>query len=291
MSSSTYFRILAALLIATALTACVLFLVSIGGLTEATYPNAGGNTVSPVLKDTIPPVVKWAPTPKLRKGETLPGHTSAHAGMVPVTMVWSATDDSGKNDSINYELQESVNGSAYTDAFWGVYPKTSWRDYLQAGKTFRYRIRAQDLTGNWSHWKEGPEFKVSLLQNSEGSVMYEGDWSTENSVHNSGGTLKYTTVQDSSAKLTIPPSLSVGWASTKSTELGGAEVWLDGRRVATRDLYHSRTLSGRLVYTNNVLDRAVPHTLEVRLPSPRIKNVVSKGWRVDVDAFVILSKP
>jgi hypothetical protein len=289
MSSSNYFRISAALLVAAALTACLLFLVSIGGLTEATYPNARGNTASSVLKDTTPPVVKWAPTPKLRRGETLPGHNLAYPARVPVTIVWSATDDSGKNDSIHYEVQKSVDSSAYTDAFWGVYTRTAWRDDLQAGKTFRYRIRAQDLAGNWSGWKEGPEFKVNILQESDGTVAYEGDWNTETSVHDSGGGLKYASAQGASAKLIIPPSLSFAWASTRSRDRGWAEVWLDGSRVASRNLYHTKMLSGRLVYTNNVLDRSVPHTVEVRLPE--VRNVVSKGWRGDVDAFVVLSKP
>jgi hypothetical protein len=170
MTFPNYFRISAALLVAAVLTACLLFLVSIGGLTEATYPNPRGNTASTVLQDTTPPLVKWAPTPKLRKGETLPSHTFASPARVPVTIVWSATDDSGTNDAIHYEVQKSVDGSAYTDVFWGVYTKTAWRDDLQAGKTFRYRIRAQDLAGNWSSWKEGPEFKVNVLQESDGAV-------------------------------------------------------------------------------------------------------------------------
>src|SRR5215207_185643 len=108
MSSTNYFRISAALLVAAVLTACLLFLVSIGGLTEATYPNARGNTASTVLQDTTPPVVKWAPTPKLRMGETLPSHNFAHPARVPVTIVWSATDDRGTYDSIHYEVQKSV---------------------------------------------------------------------------------------------------------------------------------------------------------------------------------------
>jgi hypothetical protein len=52
LSFLNYFRISAALLVAAVLTACLLFLVSIGGLTETTYPNARGNTVSTVLEDT-----------------------------------------------------------------------------------------------------------------------------------------------------------------------------------------------------------------------------------------------
>lgn len=289
MSSSNHFRISAALLVAAALTACLLFLVSIGGLTEATSPNARANTASTVLRDATPPVVTWAPTPKLRRGETLPNHNFAYPARVPVTIVWSATDDSGKNDSIHYELQQSVDGSAYTDAFWGVYTKSAWRDYLQAGKTFRYRIRAQDLAGNWSDWKEGPEFKVNLLQESDGTVAYEGDWDTKNSVHDSGGSVKYASARGTSAKLILPPSISVAWAATRSRDRGWAEVWLDGSRVAARDLYYTRTLSGRLVYTNNALDRTVPHVVEVRLPG--VRDVVSRGWRADVDAFVVLSKP
>lgn len=287
MSTSNYFRMSAALLVAAVVSVCLLFLVSIDGWTAATY--ARSNVASTVLRDTTPPVVKWAPTPKLRRGETLPRHNPAYPSRVPVTIVWSATDDRGKNDSMHYEVQESVDGAAYTDAFWGVYAKTAWQDELEAGKTFRYRVRAQDLAGNWSAWKEGPEFKVNVLQESDGAVAYEGDWNTETSVHDSGGSLKYARTPGAAAKLIIPPAISVAWASTRSRDRGLAEVWLDGSRVAARDLYHTDTLSGRLVYTNNVLDRNVPHIMEVRLPG--VKNVISRGWRADVDAFVVLSKP
>jgi hypothetical protein len=77
------------------------------------YSNARGNTASTVLRDSTPPVVPGAPTPQLRRGEALPDHFFAHAPRLPVTIVWSATDDSVKKNSIHYELQGSVDGSAY----------------------------------------------------------------------------------------------------------------------------------------------------------------------------------
>lgn len=101
--------------------------------------------------------------------------------------------------------------------------------------------------------------------------------------------MKYASEPGTSARLILPPSLSVAWAATRSRDRGWAEVWLDGSRVAARDLYYTRTLSGRLAYTNNTLDRTVPQVVEVRLPG--VRTVASRGWRADVDAFVVLSKP
>ena len=67
---------------------------------------------------------------------------------------------------------------------------------------------------------------------------------------------------------------------------GKADVYLDGTRVATVDLYSASGQTRKVVFSRAGLDPSVSHTLEVRALGT--KNAASKGKRVDVDAFVIL---
>ncbi len=79
---------------------------------------------------------------------------------------------------------------------------------------------------------------------------------------------------------------SVSWVSSRNTNRGKAEVWLDGARVAMVDLYASSFLPRRTVFARNGLSTSMPHTLEVRVLGTG--NAGSTGTRVDADAFAIL---
>ncbi len=59
------------------------------------------------------------------------------------------------------------------------------------------------------------------------------------------------------------------------------EVWLDGSKLVTIDLYSSTALARRIVFTRAV-SPSVTHALEVRVQG------TSGRPRVDVDAFVVL---
>jgi hypothetical protein len=78
---------------------------------------------------------------------------------------------------------------------------------------------------------------------------------------------------------------SVGWATTRSPGHGRAEIWLDGAKVRTLDLYAPTTRARQLVFAWNDLPNT-QHTLEIRILGT--KNSVATGTRVDVDVFVVL---
>ena len=68
-----------------------------------------------------------------------------------------------------------------------------------------------------------------------------------------------------------------------------AEVWLDGVKVKTVDLYSSTAQWRKAVFAGNQLSTSQPHTIEIRALGA--KNASSSGTRVDVDAFGVLSSP
>jgi hypothetical protein len=78
---------------------------------------------------------------------------------------------------------------------------------------------------------------------------------------------------------------SVTWASPIGTHKGKAEVWIDGVKVATVDLYASTSQVRKVIFTRS-WSTVGSHTLEVRATGT--KNASSGGKRVDVDAFVVL---
>ena len=66
---------------------------------------------------------------------------------------------------------------------------------------------------------------------------------------------------------------------------GKAEVWIDGAKAATVDLYSPANQARKMVFTKSWAS-SKGHTLEVRVLGT--KNAASSGKRIDVDAFVAL---
>jgi hypothetical protein len=77
----------------------------------------------------------------------------------------------------------------------------------------------------------------------------------------------------------------VAWVASTGANRGKAEVWIDGSKVATVDLYAATAQPRKMVFTKS-WSTSASHTLEVRVLGT--KNTSSSGKRVDVDAFVVL---
>jgi hypothetical protein len=76
---------------------------------------------------------------------------------------------------------------------------------------------------------------------------------------------------------------SVAFVSTRGPGRGIAEVWLNGSKVATVDLYAASIQKARVVWAAGVASGT--HQLEVRVTGTR--NASATGVRVDVDAFLV----
>ena len=260
--------------------------VAAGGLTqggfnptnvhEAFFLNAP-TTCNPPAGDTLPPLVK-RPTHSL---VTSPGLGTVE---VPVKVNWSATD-SGSGVA-RYDVQRSVDGGTFIDVALSSATQTSVTPMLEPGRSYRYQVRAQDGAGNWTGWKPGPSFTVDVVQESNSAIGYVGAWSTQSLASAYGGGLQYASARGDSASLTFSGGTSVAWVSSKGKDRGVAEVWLDGVKVKTADLFASTAQWRRVTYAKNQVSASQPHTIEVRTLGT--KNASSSGTRVDADAFVIL---
>ena len=223
--------------------------------------------------DATPPRVK---PPE----QTFVANSTLGTSGVTAKLSWSATDPEGEISG--YQLQRSINGGAYQDVALPSATATSIQPSLDFDSNYRFRVRATDDNGNTSFWKYGPRFVVEDRQENESGVSYPtGTWKTQELRGAHGGLVKYATTKGATARFTFT-GRSVAWVAPKSSTRGKANVYLDGVKVTTVDLYSSSTLSRQVVFSKDGLDPAVNHTLEV------VAMGTSGRQRVDVDAFVAL---
>ena len=226
--------------------------------------------------DTTAPAVQ-PPAHSFMENSTLGTST------VPVKLTWSATDDSGV---AGYQLQQSTNGGAYKNVSLPSATATTIMPSLTPGNTYQFQVRAQDQVGNWSSWRPGPRFQVDAYQESDAAVSYVDLWTTQTLKSAYGGALKYSQGIGTEKATFVFTGSEVAWVAPTNIDRGQADVYLDGTKVVTVDLYSASGKSRTVVFAKAGLDPSVPHTLEVRVLGT--KNPASKAKRVDVDAFIVL---
>ncbi len=201
---------------------------------------------------------------------------------VPIRLGWSATDGVDGGGVGRYELQQSTNGGAYANVSLPTSTATDITRSLAPNSTYRFRVRAQDKAGNLGGWAEGPVFKVAPHQENATTVGYAGGTWTRAALSGAyGGYVKHDKTPGAKAKLSFT-GRNVAWVAPKSAVRGQAEVWVDGVKETTVDLYSSTTLARRVVFSKSWAFSG-SHTVEVRVLG------TAGRPRVDVDAFVVLS--
>ena len=198
-------------------------------------------------------------------------------GRVPVRVPWSGSD--AGSGIARYELQGSTNGGAWTTLSSSITtPSASLR--LATETTYRHRVRAVDKAGNTSAWATGPTFRVSRFGEANAKVTYSGSWSTQTSSSYWFGGAKRATATGARATLTMS-GRTVAWVATTGPTRGKAEVWVDGARAATVDLYAATTAYQQVVWTKAWTTNA-SHSVQIRVLG------TSGRPAVDVDGFVVL---
>jgi hypothetical protein len=214
--------------------------------------------------------------------QSFPSNMTLETSRVPAKLAWSATD--ATSGVSRYELQQSNNGGTYANISLPTFTTTTNTRFLSPGNSYQFRVRAQDAAGNWSDWTQGPQFLVNAYQESSGAISYAGSWTQEASSTAYGGGLNYEQAKGAKATFTFT-GRDVAWVVTKGPDRGKAEVWIDGVKVKSVDLYSSVEDSRKTVFSQHWADSGA-HTVEVRVLGT--KNASSTGTRVDVDAFITL---
>lgn len=251
-------------------------------LAAGAVADAAGNTSPPdavaaptVTIDTTAPVGGGAPNVTVVAG-------AAVSTRVPVAVSWPAAADA-LTGPVAYVLQTSANGGLT----WTGRPladATAIATTLSlAPGTYRIRVRATDRAGNAGPWFARTDV-VGLAQENAPSVRYAGSFSRVKVAGSSGGYVKYTAAKGRSASYTATGRV-FALVSTLAKARGKATVWLDGKRVATIDLYAASTSAGRIVWSK-AFAAAGKHTVKIVVTGT--KRAAATSTRVDVDAFVVL---
>ena len=222
-----------------------------------------------------------APTVQPPK-ESFIANTQLSSSGIRAEIKWSATDDD--SGVASYELQQSTNGGAYQDVPLSTATATSTKLSLSPGSTYQFRLRTTDGAGNQSEWTPGAPFTVEDYQQSSPAVEYVGGWTEQLLSTASGGSLAFAEgVGGERATFSFTGS-EVAWIAPKGPDRGKPEVWVDGIKVTTVDLYKSSENPQMAVFTRSVSPGS--HTVQVRVLGT--KSSSSTGSRVDVDAFYVL---
>ena len=201
---------------------------------------------------------------------------------VPALISWTANDSDGIS---THELEQSTNGGAFetvktlqtgeTSKFVGI--------SLTPGRTYQFRVRVTDGLGATSEWMTGASFMLTGYQESDAAIVTTGNWAAATTADAFGGNVAHASDKGSVARLTFTGS-SVAWVSTVGPDTGKAEVWLDGVKMKTVDLYRPEVNARRVVFNATNLTVG-SHTIEIRVLGA--KNASSSARRIDLDGFVV----
>lgn len=122
-----------------------------------------------------------------------------------------------------------------------------------------------------------------LYQEDNANLKYTGTWQSKSSKSYLGGTLKNTATKDSAVEFKFKGT-AFEWFGLKASSRGIADVYVDGKKMPSVDLYRSEILYNKVLYRSPELANT-EHT--VKIVCSGNKNAASKGIGIDIDQIVI----
>jgi len=247
-------------------------------------PGAGSKTVrvrwrdkagnwSPIKSDKIT-LDTTAPTVTVPDRRLISG-TSIDAGRIAFRTSWAGSDATSGIKS--YQLQQQTDGGAWTNVGIALTATAVDRSLLTQ-HTYRFRVRATDKAGNIGAWKTGPVLTLGRVGETSTRITYTGSWSTASSSSYWGGGVKFSSAVGARASVTVT-GRSIAWVALRGPTRGRAEVFVNGTKVSTIDLYSPAWQGQQVVWTGAWA------TSQARTVAIRVVGTTGRP-RVDIDAFV-----
>jgi hypothetical protein len=217
-------------------------------------------------------VLKAPTTPSSR----FPSSSTLGTSTVPLAFRWAAPTATVID---HFDVSLSTDGHAYRVL--GSTSSTSFTSSVSPGHTYRFRVRARDGSGNGSAWIYSSSSRVLASSETSSAILYAGAWHGVRSATYFGKADEYSTSAGSTARFRFTGK-AVAWVSSFGPTRGSVRVYLDGRFVATVNLYAPTTQFRRIAWTA-VFASSGSHVLTLRI-------VGTHGHpRGDVDAFLVTS--
>ena len=229
--------------------------------------------------DTAPPAVT-APTAGFLTGTAI----GSGATPLPLRVAFSASDPSGLASTA---LQHRIGAGAFTGVALASGTATSATVPVgtSAKTVHQFQARATDGAGNASPFAVGPAFRVEVVQDGASAIRAKGTWAAKNTRSAFGGSVRQASKADASQSWTVTAS-DLAIVSARGKDRGKVRVMLDGKAVASLDLYAKATMAKQVIYTVS-FPSAGKHT--IALVALGKKNPKATGTRVDLDAFLALT--
>jgi hypothetical protein len=211
-------------------------------------------------------------------------NTRLETAAVPVTIFyWLGSDALSGLD--RYWVQQSLNGAPFGTIKLSSPLATAVVRQLTAGTTYQFQARVVDVAGNTSTPAlQTPPFRALLFSEVDAGIAYSAGWVRKGHSYAHGGAVTYATTAGASATFSFSGT-SVAWISTRDTNRGQAEVFVDGVSQGIVDLYAATLQGRRIVFSKNDLAPGA-HTLQIVVLGTHHPS--SGGTRVDLDVLAML---
>jgi len=238
----------------------------------AKWKDAAGNwsavKTDTIVLDTVAPTVT-----EPRRGFA-PG-TPISSGRISLWVPWSGTD--ATSGIARYELAQSNDGGAWTTISTTLTSPAASR-MLETERTYAFRARAVDNAGNVGAWATGATFRISRYSEYNQAISYSGPWSTVSNPAYLGGGVKTSSTAGATASLTFT-GRSIAWVARTGPDRGQADIYVNGAKVATVDLYSVSPGAQRVVWVGSWT------TATSRKVTIRVAGTTGRP-RIDLDALV-----
>jgi sugar lactone lactonase YvrE len=134
-----------------------------------------------------------------------------------------------------------------------------------------HRVRRVNLPG------------AGTYEDANSSLSLTGRWVPVANAADSGGGARISGVKGAAAELTFAGT-GVSWIAHRQADAGVSDVYLDGAKVASVDLFSATKLYQQTVFSTSGLPSG-PHTIRVARTGTR--NPASTGTLHSIDAFVV----
>jgi hypothetical protein len=201
----------------------------------------------------------------------------ALVGSSPIVRVTWDGFDSGTGVQ-SYEIARQRDGGAWSAL--GIVTARAFESAFATGHDYRFRVRGRDRAGNLSAWAYGSSFRLVGYHETSSKLSYRGTWLVGRSSSYAGGTTRYARAAGKRASLTFT-GREVAFAAPVGPSRGRADIYINGSRVGSVNLYSSTSKSSRVLGSWSWSTSAT-RTISVRV-------VGTKGHpRVDIDRFVVV---